>query len=943
MSTREGSPSERGGSPLHLRVFLSSPSDVRDERGLALKVLDHVQYDPIVRGRVTLEAVAWDRPGSEVPLVANLGPQTSVNISLGEPAECDIVVVILWARMGTPPAQPSMKPDGTPYRSGTEWEFWNGWESAKRHGKPQILVYRRSEVPSVGLEDPDKTETEHQWKLVKGFFEDLTDPASATRVAVNYYETPSDFESLFEAHLKTLIRTSLDVHDEGSVEEAQRGGRRMLSFWEGSPFPGLAAFTAADTPVFFGRNRETDDLLRLLAKDRVRFVAVVGASGSGKSSLVAAGLMPRLLSGAVSESSDWVIVRFTPAELGDNPFLALAVALYPVLADRHRPRRELAEELENGSTTLGRLSVEILRSRPPDAELILFVDQFEELFRTVSPEYREPFIALLTEANHATTIRIVTTIRADFYSHCLGSRDLAELLRLGSYPLTAPSAAALFEMITQPALRAGLTFEPGLPAQILDDAGAEPGSLPLVAFALAELYDARDADGRLRYAAYDGFGGILGAIGTRAEEIFSRLPAEPQRALEEVFRELVQVDDRGLATRGRASYRELCRTPGAAVLVDAMTDARLLVRSREDEEPTVEVAHEALFERWPRLSAWIVSVRDDLHLRYKVSQAAEDWSANGRLDSFLWSHDRVAEAKGMIDRLRPRLSDVERAFLGPIHPKTMLQELDQSGTTHDRRVLIGERLAFLGDPRRGVGVDATGTPEIVWRAVPGGTVGLETDDAIVTVGVGPLSVAAYLVTFSQYKAFVEAEDGFTNPRWWNGLAQRSEEPSWQLRQLSNHPAEFVSWFEAIAYCRWLSSRLGYDVRLLNEWEWQQVATSGNPQYRYPWGAKWDPQRANTYESRLNRTTAVGMYPLGASATGVFDLCGNVWEWCLNGNSNARRVELSGSEPRAIRGGAWAGYHEYARVNRPNFLPPETQHDSLGFRVARSIVEGLETS
>jgi formylglycine-generating enzyme required for sulfatase activity len=911
---------------------------------LALRVLDHVQYDPIVRGRVTLEAVAWDRPGSEVPLVANLGPQASVNISLGEPAECDIVVVILWARMGTPPAQLPARPDGNHYRSGTEWEFWNAWESAKRHGKPQILVYRRSEVPAVGLEDPDKTEIEQQWKLVKGFFEDLTDLASATRVAVNFYETPSDFESVFEAHLKTLIRTSLDVYDEGSGDEAKPCGGRTLSFWEGSPFPGLAAFTAADAAVFFGRNRETDDLLRLLAKDRVRFVAVVGASGSGKSSLVAAGLMPRLLSGAVSGSSNWVVVRFTPAEVGDNPFFALALALYPALGDRRRSRRELAEELANGSTKLERLSVEILRSRSPDAEIVLFVDQFEELFRTVSSEYQEPFIALLTEANRAPTIRIVTTIRADFYSHCLESTDLAELLRLGSYPLTAPSAASLFEMITQPALRAGLTFEPGLPARILDDAGAEPGSLPLVAFALAELYDARDADGRLRQAAYDGFGGILGAIGTRAEETFNRLQAEPQRALEEVFRELVQVDDRGLATRGRASYRELCHTPGAATLVDAMTDARLLVRSREDEEPTVEVAHEALFKRWPRLSTWIASVRDDLHLRYKVSQAAEDWDANGRLDSFLWSHDRVAEVKSMIDRLRPRLSDVERTFLGPIRPETMLQELEQPGTTHDRRVLIGERLAFLGDPRRGVGVDATGTPEIVWREVSRGTVELETDDATVTVAVGPSHVAAYLVTFSQYKAFVEAEDGFTNPQWWNGLAQRSEEPSWQLRQLSNHPAEFVSWFEAIAYCRWLSSRLGYDVRLPTEWEWQHVATSGNPEYAYPWGVKWDPQRANTYESRLNRTTAVGMYPLGASAKGVFDLCGNVWEWCLNGKDVARRrVELSGSEPRAIRGGAWAGYQEYARVNRPNFLPPETQHDSLGFRVARSIVKGRETS
>jgi formylglycine-generating enzyme required for sulfatase activity len=243
----------------------------------------------------------------------------------------------------------------------------------------------------------------------------------------------------------------------------------------------------------------------------------------------------------------------------------------------------------------------------------------------------------------------------------------------------------------------------------------------------------------------------------------------------------------------------------------------------------------------------------------------------------------------------------------------------------------------LGDPRHGVGVDRDGVPGVAWCEVPAGEVLLEVDEAVQPFAVAPFRIARYLVTFSQYKAFAEAVDGYRRPEWWTGLAMRGEQPSWQLRELHNHPAEFVSWFEAVAYTRWLSSKLGYQVWLPTEWEWQHAAIGGNRDYQYPWGVEWDGRRANTYESRVNRTTAVGMYPLGASAVGATDMVGNVWEWCLNQYDTPRQPPaLTGTDPRPVRGGAWAGYHEYARVNRRQWQHPETQHDSLGFRIATDM-------
>jgi formylglycine-generating enzyme required for sulfatase activity len=184
----------------------------------------------------------------------------------------------------------------------------------------------------------------------------------------------------------------------------------------------------------------------------------------------------------------------------------------------------------------------------------------------------------------------------------------------------------------------------------------------------------------------------------------------------------------------------------------------------------------------------------------------------------------------------------------------------------------------------------------------------------------------------QYRAFLEAPDGYTNSDWWDQMARSDQRPGEQYRGLDNHPAENVSWFDAVAYCRWLTTRLGYEIRLPTEWEWQQAATGGSADREFPWGSTWDSRHANTAESGLNRTTAVGVYPQGASPFGVLDLSGNVWEWCLNEYAAPERVEVSGDAPRVVRGGSFFYKRESARSRHRDRDLPYWRNLGHGFRI-----------
>jgi hypothetical protein len=709
--------------------------------------------------------------------------------------------------------------------------------------------------------------------------------------------------------------------------------------WRGSPFPGLRAFAPEDAPIFFGRGRETGGLVRRLAEG-CRFLAVVGASGSGKSSLVAAGLLPRLRSNAVEGAKDWLLpdtvsagpgggklwrgLRFTPGELGDDPFVALAAKLAPLLSGEAAPA-QLARKLATEPAAIAQYAEQVLVKVPAWAEVLLLVGQLEELLTVVAASRRQGFIDLLAVAAGVPRVRVVVTMRADFYHRWLDWPQLPEALRTAPAPVVAPGLAALFQTVTGPAARAGLELEEGLAARILEDTGTDPGALALLAFALHELYEKRTESGGLTHTAYDGFGGVRGAISRRAESTFADLSADAQALLGAVFRELVEADERGVATRRRAPRARLAASAAAAQLVDAFTDARLLVTDRgPDGQPVVEVAHEALFREWPRLRDWIGERADDLRALRQAEAAAHQWRLAGRPASHLWPHERLVAVQEALEHLgvaRENLDEPARTFLRP-EAERLLEDLERPEATHYRR-------AWIGDPRPGVGVRPDGVPDILWRAIPPGKIRLEGGEG--SFQVAPFLIAKYPVTYRQYRAFLEAADGYRDDRWWEGL---EHEGSWgdQYRPTDNHPADSVSWFDAMAFCRWLSTRLDYEVRLPTEWEWQQAATGGDAQNIYPWGRDWAEERANVSESKLSRTTAVGTYPSGASAQGALDMAGNVWEWCLNPYDNPRDTSGGRDARRVVRGGSWYDDREYARCAYRHSYLPDYRFGLIGFRV-----------
>jgi tRNA A-37 threonylcarbamoyl transferase component Bud32 len=308
----------------------------------------------------------------------------------------------------------------------------------------------------------------------------------------------------------------------------------------------------------------------------------------------------------------------------------------------------------------------------------------------------------------------------------------------------------------------------------------------------------------------------------------------------------------------------------------------------------------------------------------EVLQKAVAWNWQERFGSVL----EFCEALGQPPPITPD------SGIGKNNPEIerLLARLENSATRHTERAEIGDRLAQVGDPRPGVGLRADGLPDLVWCPVLGGEVTLREDTGIFKVE--PFQITKYPVTYCQYRAFLDADDGYRKDLWWQGLAKRQSEPGQQYR-LTNHPAERVSWYDAVAFCRWLSTMLGYEVRLPTEWEWQQAATGGNPANDYPWGPEWDGNRANTYESELNRSTAVGMYPRGASPVGALDMSGNVWEWCLNEYNNPRNVDPAGDARRVVRGGAWGSNQTSARAAYRGSNAPDYCSYYIGFRLACS--------
>lgn len=437
---------------------------------------------------------------------------------------------------------------------------------------------------------------------------------------------------------------------------------------EACPYRGLRPFDEADAPFFHGREDEVARVVGLLAT--ARFLAVLGPSGGGKSSLLRAGLLPALRAGALPGSARWTVEVLTP---GAWPLAALAARLERLDPAPPDDRPPALDALRADPCALRDRARRALAGRPPDERLVWVVDQGEEVFTLCRDEReRARFLDTLLGAVADPDGRcvVVLALRADFYARCAAYPELARQVAARQILLGPPDRAALRRAVTRPAERAGLAFEDGLVDAILDDAAGQPGALPFLGQALLELWERRQ--GRvLTQETYRAIGGVPGAIATRAEAAYGALDPSGQAVARRVLLRLVEPGEGTEDTRRRATWDELVTRaadgPAAAAALRALVDARLLTMDADTAagDGRVEVAHEALILGWPRLRGWLEDERTGLRVQRRLTEAAGEWRRLGWDAGALYRGARLAEARAWRagwDR-DAALTEDERAFL----------------------------------------------------------------------------------------------------------------------------------------------------------------------------------------------------------------------------------------------------------------------------------------
>jgi hypothetical protein len=412
-----------------------------------------------------------------------------------------------------------------------------------------------------------------------------------------------------------------------------------------APYPGLRPFRSSEADIFFGRERQTDELLTRLGDHR--FLAVVGPSGCGKSSLVAAGLMPALATGfVVKAGAHWRIASLRP---GERPLHNLAHALRTAgILDRERARQSDTQVLLESAVRRGPLSlVEIVRgsSLERDANLLVFVDQFEELFRFGAGERRdeaEAFVALLlaSAAAEGERIYVAVTMRSDFLGDCAPFHGLPEAINDGLYltpRLTRDECAAC---ITGPARVFDADLDPALVNRLLNDFGPDPDQLPLLQHALLRMWNRHDGDPPdvpklLALADYEAIGGLSRSLSDHANEAYDELGTDHQRVASVMFRRLSDSETAGRDRRAPAHVHEIAELADVSVddvcrVADVFRRRnRCFLMPREDvpltRDTILDVSHESLLRQWDRAARWIKDEADSIALYRRLKSSAREW------------------------------------------------------------------------------------------------------------------------------------------------------------------------------------------------------------------------------------------------------------------------------------------------------------------------------
>ncbi|MFN0126809.1 MAG: tetratricopeptide repeat protein [Verrucomicrobiales bacterium] len=699
-----------------LRIFVSSPGDVKEERRIAGEVIERLQgkYWSFVR----LDDIFW-----EDKAIRSTGHYQD---ELVNPGDCEIVLGILWSRLGSRLPARFLKQTGERFESGTEWELEAAFDAYQKSiargadrftAKPDILIYRRKQSrPRQADPDQEAPAAEQESKLQGYLRENYWFPDGSIKRPISGYADVAEFEDKLSHHLEELVLRHIPSLKPG-IDPPPISG---------SPFKGLQAFGFVDSDRYFGRNREIREIRELLlggARRQFPFLLIYGASGYGKSSLMQAGLAPLVTrpGGSLDGIQGWRRISFQPAR-GEGTLVErfARTLLQPPSAEEtersrendHWPRGGLAElsspardeEAWDATTLSSHFADEEKRAQAItaivrtleslDRHLLLELDQLEEIFTlpAIDESHRAAFLRTIIDLCTSGRVWTVATMRSEFFPRIAEQAELRELVgKDRGYILTPPDRQSLSEIIRYPALAARLDFERRiqpieiageevrqdyLHEQILADAETSPDALPLLEFTLQQLYNAR-AGQLLTWSAYAESGGLKGSIAKRAAEVYRTLGPAAQGTRDRIFSALVQIDpQRGTVTRRRAPLHSFEAHPGSESFLAAFLEARLLVTDEDEHtgNAIVVAAHDSLLSHWEELSHWIKDHQGDLLARQRLVEQTGLWVQSGKQKSYLLSEARLAEAGRIAESGLFTLEPSEIEYLN-ISRKTARQKL----------------------------------------------------------------------------------------------------------------------------------------------------------------------------------------------------------------------------------------------------------------------------
>lgn len=754
-----------------------------------------------------------------------------------------------------------------------------------------------------------------------------------------------DFRTHVDDHvlLATLISA---IHGQPPGPDAKESVRETLATV--CPYRGLLYFREEDAPFFFGREAAIAQLTSAVQQHNL--VAVVGASGSGKSSVVRAGLVPELRK---SRDRVWEVVTLVPT---DRPVHALAAILMPLLepdmteTDRMIELNKLADALLSQSIKLREVVDRVLAKQPGTDRLLLIADQWEELFTLCKDDAaRRCFIDNILEATAATKLSAVLTLRGDFFGRAITDyRPLSDRVQGAQVNLGPMKREELCLAIEEPAKKVGLTFEAGLVDLMLEQANDEPGHLPLLEFVLRQLWEQRRG-GELHHEAYRKMGQLEGAIAAKADAIFNRLSLDDRRRVQQIFLRLVRPGEGEADTRRRATSTELGAE--AQGLVKTLADERLVVTSRMvgSVEDTVEVSHEALVRHWAHLKGWVEADRQFLVWQQRLNVMKKEWDAGQRSADLLLRGLPLREALDWLTKKSEYFSPEERLFVTVSRKRTQRNRMGVGAIAGFVLLVMGMIIWLWGYSRdqallkvQSLFMSIHLEPEL--QTVAAGSFqqgdiherGQADEKPVHEVTITSFAMGKFEVTFEEYDRFAVDERRFF--------------PSDQGWGRGRRPVINVSWDEAKAYAAWLSEKTKKGYRLPTESEWEYAARSQGGDNL--WAGTSNEEKLKDYavyaENSQARTAPVGQDKGRKPNTiGLYDMSGNVLEWvedCWHRtyehapSDSTAWLEANGGncQERVIRGGSWGLRPVGLRTSDRSRNDAGRRYDSIGFRLAQDL-------